>query len=474
MRKIIFLIYTLFCLLNLKAQEQWNLSSCIEYAYQNNISLQQNKISVDLAHINLKESKYKMLPDLGASLNGGISFGRNVDPTSNAFTTQDILYSNYSLSSSLVLFQGGFIRNSIKQHKINLEAADKEYQQSKNEIALSIATYYLNILLSQERLDISAKNRETAKTQLDQINKLIAAGARPEADALELKSQLARADQSYIIAENALQLGWLTLKQALRLDPETKMILEPLSESQLNDITIHSYTFSELLDLSLNNQPGVQAAKSRLEAAKLGIKLARAMYYPSVFLSASIGSRFSDAAIRPKEYSLTKETIPGITIDNIPVKFEQEYLRIKPTEVIPFNTQFDQFLGYGAGVSINIPIYNKHMTKSSVDRSKLNSKQSELQLELYKEKLSQDIYQAMANVKSAIKEYEASKDALQAAKSSYEITQKRFDIGMANVFELNQIQTNFLNAETSFLIAKYDLVFKQKVLDYYAGKKIKL
>ncbi len=474
MGKFLIPVYLFFYIAQLPAQERWNLPACIEYAYNNNISLQQSKISTDLASINLKENRQKMLPDLRGNLNGGISFGRNVDPTSNAFTTQDILYSNYSLSSSMILFQGGFVRNSIKQSKLNLESSNKDYEQSKNELALSIATFYLNILLSQERLDISAKNKESAKNQLDQINKLIQAGARPEADALELKSQLARAEQSYIMAENTLQLSWLSLKQSLRLDPDTKMSLEPLTDQQLNDIQLNPYSFKELLDHSLEFQPGVQAAKIRLESAKLGEKISRSLYYPTVFLSGSIGSRFSDAAIRPNGFSLTKETIPGVSIDNVPVKFEQEYLKVTSTEVIPFNTQFDQFLGYGGGISISIPIYSNRLTKSNVERSMLNTKQSELQLELYKEKLSQDIYQAMANVKSAQKEFESSKNVLDAAKTSYEITQKRFEIGLANTFELNQIQTNFQNAQTSFLIAKYDLVFKQKVLDYYAGKKIKL
>lgn len=473
MKKFSFLAFVLMVTDFVIGQEQWSLASCIDHAIKNNVALQQNSILVDQAALQLKESRYKLLPDLNGTLNSGISFGRNVDPTTNIFTTEDILYSNYSLSSSVVIFQSGLYRNTIKQNKINLQAAQKDYEQARNDLALTIATYYLNVLLSQEKMEIAEKNREIANQQLNQIQKLIQVGMKPEADALEIQAQLARAEQALVFAENALELAWLYLKQSLRIPPETRMILETLSEAQFNDLQLQKYTFEELLLTASANQAGMQAAKLRLDAAKTGEKIARALYYPSVYFGASIGSRYSDAAIG-QEVFITKEQLPGALIDDQPAKIEFDGFDFRSTGVIPFNTQFDQFLGYGGNISVSIPIFNNYSTRAGVQRAKLAAKQSELQLELTKEKLGQDIYQAMANVKSAIKELEASKNVFLAAKSSFEKTQKRFDIGMSNVFELNQIQTNYLNAETNYQISKYDLVFKQKVLDYYAGKEIRL
>ncbi len=476
MGKIYILIFYIIASVPVHGQEQWSLMSCIDYANKNNVNLQLSKINVDQAAITLKESKYKMLPNLSGSIYSGTSFGRNVDPTTNTFTTKNILYSNYSLSSSVALFQGGLIRNSIKQNELYLESGYKDYEQACNDLALTIAIYYLNVLQSQERLNVAEKNREFSKIQLDQINKLIKAGAKPEADALEIQSQLARAEQTFVDAENALDLAWLSLKQSMRLDPQTKMFLEPLSEDQFNSLQIQKYTFEDLFNSASEQRPGIQAAKIRLDAAKIGEKIARSFYYPSIYLNASIGSRYSDAAkfFIPVD---SKETISGLArfgTDSIPVDLEFPATKYKEGAVIPFKKQFDQFLGYGGGISINIPIFNNYITKGGVEKSKLLSKQSELQLELQKEKLSQDIYQAMTNVKAALKEYDATQNAYVAAKSSYEKTQKRFEVGMANVFELNLIQTNYLNAQTNLLISKYDLVFKQKILDYYAGKPIRL
>ncbi len=469
-----YLILFSFLFQGLQAQEQWNLANCVEHALKNNVGLQQSKISVDEAALTVKENKHKQIPDLNGSINGGISFGRNIDPTSNSFTTENIISANYTLASGVTLFQGALIRNSIKQSKLSLDASTKEYQQATNDLALTIATYYLNVLLNEERLEMAEKNTENVKLQLIQMEKMIQSGVKPEADAIEIKSQLARMEQTQVSAENGLDIAWLTLKQAMRLDPSKKLILERLTEEQLNGVQLENYTFESLSETAAQSQSGLQAAYKRLEAARMGEKIAKALYYPSLFLNASIGSRFSDAAIRPLDYSTSRILVPGVYIDGKSVLFEQDYPTVKSTEVIPFKDQYDQFLGYGVGLNLNIPIYNQRSTKTRVQKAALATKSSELQAELQKEKLNQDVYQAIANVRAAKKEFEASKRALDATSYSADKTQKRFELGLANVFELNLSQTNLQNAQSTLVIAKYDLVFKQKVLDYYAGKPIKL
>lgn len=472
--KLFTTILILAILPSLHGQEKWNLVKCIDQASRQNLALVQSGLNLEHAQVNVMEQKHSRFPNLNASSNGGISFGRNVDPTSNSFTTEDILHFNYSLSSSVVIFQSGLIRNSIKQSKLNATAAQLDYQQAYNDLALSVASFYLNVLLSQDRLELARKNLSIVNLQLDQTNKLINAGIKPEADALEIKSQIARTEQSMVLAENAVDLAWLQLKQSMRLPPGMEIQLERLTEDQLNAVQLELYSIDELTNTSYAQQPSIQSARIRLNAAILGEKMARALFYPSVFMSASIGSRFSDAAIRPKDFGINKISLPGVYIDDNPVKFEQEVPSILSTEVIPFGTQFDQFLGYGVGVSVNIPIYENYRTRASVRRAKLNTKITELALQQNKEQLDQNIYTAVANVKAAAKERDAAMKAFIAETSSFEKIQKKFEIGTASNFELNLAMTNLQNSETSLLMAKYDLIFKQKVLDYFAGKQIKL
>ncbi|MBK8954674.1 MAG: TolC family protein [Saprospiraceae bacterium] len=457
-----------------QAQPNWNLVQCIEHAMKNNIGLQQSQIAVQMAELDFKTSKHQQFPDLSAGLNGGISFGRNVDPTTNSFTTEDILYSNYNLSSSVVLFQSGLIRNSIKQSKLNLNASKEDYNQVLNDLSLSIASFYLNVLLADERLEVAGRSVEVQQLQLDQIEKLIKAGVKPEADALEIKSQVARAEQTVVLAQNALELAWLQLKQAMRIDPETKMQLAKLSDEQLDKIQLEIYSFKEIIPKAEEQQASLRAAKNRLEAARLGEKMARALLYPSVYASASIGSRFSDAAIRPTSYTTERLLIPGVRIDDQSVKFEQDYPVISGTEVIPFQTQFDQFLGYGVGVSVSIPIYKNYNNQSGLKKAKLTTKLTELDVQQKRINLDQNLITAIANVKAAIKEREAAMKSFEAGKSAFDKTSKKFQIGAASAFELNVSQANLQTSEINLLIAKYDLVFKQKLLDYYAGKRIEL
>ncbi|MBK9106980.1 MAG: TolC family protein [Saprospiraceae bacterium] len=464
----------LICFLQIgNSQQSWNLVQCIDFAVKNNIGLKQSQIAVQMAELDVKTSKHQQFPDLSAGINGGISFGRNVDPTTNTFTTENILYSNYNLSSSVVLFQSGLMRNSVKQNKLLLNAGKEDHNQAVNDLSLSIATFYLNVLLAEERLEVAGRSLELQQLQLDQIEKLIKAGVKPEADALEIKSQLARAEQSIVLAENGLDLAWLQLKQAMRMDPETDMQLVRLTEEQLNKIELEIYSFNQIEAKAVDQQASLRAAKIRLESAKIGEKMARALLYPSVFLSGSIGSRFSDAAIRPTAFGTERQTYE-VYINNQLVKVEQDYPVITQTEVIPFNTQFDQFLGYGVGVSVSIPIYKNYSNKAGLQKAKLATKLSDLDLQLKKEILDQNLYTAIANVKAALKEHEAAMKSFEAGNSAFEKTSKKFQIGAASTFELNVSQANLQTTEINLLIAKYDLIFKQKLLDYYAGKRIEL
>lgn len=456
----------------LSGQTIWDLNQCIEYASKNNLAVQQADLSVELAEIDVRTGRHRYFPDLTGSLNGGISFGRNIDPTTNSFTTENILYSNYSLSSAVVLFQSGSLRNASRQERIQLSAAREDRQQSLNDLGLSIAGYYLNVLLAGERLEVAAQSLETRKLQQDQAEKLIRAGLRPESDLLEWISQTALAEQGVVAAENGLDLAWLQLRQAMRLPFAADVQLQGLREEQLDAIALQLYTYEDLIAPATESQASIRAAKLRLDVAKIGEKIARATFFPTVYMSGSIGSRFSDAAIRPTEYGTTRVSVPGVYIDGKPAQFEQDYPTVLETEVTPFSDQFDQFLGYGAGISVSIPIYRNNAARGALQRAKISTRSAALQLEQRKETLDQNVFTAIANLKAAGKDYDAALKAYNASKGLQESVAKKLELGSASAFEFNVAQTNFQSSLNNLLIAKYELVFRQKVLDYYAGKKL--
>jgi outer membrane protein len=332
----------------------------------------------------------------------------------------------------------------------------------------------LQVLLADERIQIAKTNINNITLQLSQMRKLIQAGGRAESDAIEIESQMARAEQALVSAENASELSWFQLRQSMRISSDKIFEIEKISNEQLEKVIIENYTYEQLYSHAEQNQAAVKAAKVRLESSKISEKIARSSYYPSISLNANYGSRYSDAAITPTSYSLKKQSVPGIYIDGKSAVFEQTVPSIATSKVTSFSDQFDQFLGYGLGLSLNIPIYNNNAARANIARAKIQTKSNDIQLDLRKESLSQDITQALINVKAAKKELDASQKSLNAASNSLDKTKKRFEIGSASSFEMNQAQNNFQNAELNKIIAKYDLIFKYKILDYYAGKQIKL
>ncbi|MDQ3140641.1 MAG: TolC family protein [Bacteroidota bacterium] len=450
------------------AQEVWSLEHSIKYAINQNLGLKLSELSIQNASVDLKQNIHQRYPNLNAGINGGISFGRSIDPTTNDFISDNIIYTNYNLTSGIPIYQAGLINNSIKKSRLDLKASKESYQQAIYDLSLSVASLYLSVLQAEEALKLAGENVSMVGVQLSQIRSLIRLGSKPESDALEIEVQVAKSAQSMVNAENTLDLAWLQFRQALRIPGNIEIKLEAIS-SELVDQTIRAdYGFEQLYQHSLENTPGLKAAKLRLESAKIGERIARASYFPSIYGSANIGSRFSDAAQTINTES-RRTIVPGVEIDGKPVQYSQIFRIPIGTELIPFKNQFDQFLGYGVGVSINVPIYQNYLPKATTQRAKIVTNQFELQLEQEQENIKQEITQAIVNAKAAIKEYQSAFRTKEAAEVSRNKTQKKFEIGSANSFELNTAQSNLQSAEINLLIAKYQLLFRQKILDFYAG-----
>ncbi|NOT36837.1 MAG: TolC family protein [Saprospiraceae bacterium] len=469
-RLLLFILFS--STITVQGQETWNLSKCIEFGVDKNVLLKQAEFNLRNSALTLKESKMQILPNLSASVSTGISIGRNIDPTTNTFITEDIIGGNYSLSTGVVLFNSGALRNNIKLNQTLLLVNTKEYEQALNDYSLQVAANYLNVLLAEERFTIAKKNLEIATLQANQLRKLVEIGSRAAADALEMESAEARAQQTLTLAENALIQSSMTLKQVLRYNLNTELKLEKISEAELRNIINESYSSVDLYNIAVANQPGIQSAELRLKANDYQIKIARAQYFPTLSGFGNIASRYSDAAVIPTEFGTRTETI-NAKVNGTPLLIELEQPTIIKTEIIPFGKQFDQFLGYNFGIGLNVPIFNNYSTTANVKRAEIQKEQATLDVDTRKQNLNFDIIQAVSNVKLAIKELEAAQKSTDLSKLVYDNTTKKYNIGSSNNFELTTARTNFENAEVSLLISKYDLLFKQKVLDLYAGKKLK-
>jgi len=453
------------------AQDIWNLERCINHAIQNNIEIQQGRLSIEQANINHKVASHSRYPNLNGGTDFGLNFGRSIDPTNNDFVTQSFLSNRVTLSTNVTLYNSGRINNTIKQAEVNQESANYTVKQSERDVALFVANAYLNTLFAQENLKNAEAQLELTREQYNQVEKLINAGVRPANELLDLDAQMARAEQDIIAQQNAVTISMLNLKQQLMIDPGYQMILErPQNVEIISDADI--ITFDEIYESALKNQPAIRAAELDIRSAEIGEKIAKASLYPTVSLGASLQSNYNNRAQRLDEVVPTLTDIP-VGIDGEPATLSfpgQEAI----TSDNPYINQIDENLSYGLGLGINIPIYNNYQAKAGIERAKLNITSAALNIERQKNTLKTNVQQALADAQAASKSYQAAQKSRNAQRAAYENATKQYDLGAINSFDFVNARTLLDSAEISLIIAKYDYLFKAKVVDFYMGRAITL
>ncbi len=452
-------------------QQKWSLEKCINFARDNNLTVEQARINASFARINHNQSRHNQYPFLGASSNVGWNFGRTIDPTTNAFLAETFFSNNYSLNYGVTLYNAKKLRNNIKSAELQEEAALEDVEQTKNEVAIQVATAFLNILFAEENLEISQAQYDLTAQQLDQMNKLISAGARAESEKLNLEAQLSRSEQTVIDAENNTSLAYLTLKQLLRLPPDEDMlIVRPEDISFNTDPDLIS--FDEAFTSAKSRLPQIKAAEIRKSSAEVDILIARADLIPSLTFGGNVGTAYSNRGIEPAGSSIQTFN-QNVIINGIPttIGFEQEVTNFVES---PFFNQIDNNLSFGVGFNLNIPIYSNNTVRNSIDRARLNAINAKVSEEQVMDLIESDVQRALTDARGAKRELTASEKALESQKLAFENITKRLEIGAANAFEWESAKNQLETSEINQLIAKYDYLFRIKILEFYLGKPLKL
>ncbi len=454
------------------AQQTWNLQECITRAQEQSLNVQQSLLAVQDAEISETISKHSRYPSLNAGSNVNWNFGRSIDPTSNTFVSETFFSNNISLNTGVTLYNGGAINNSIKQSEIDTKAAMQDALSVKQNIALSVSSFYLNLLFAKENVAIAEKQLALAQDQLKQINILINAGSRPENERLDLEAQVSSAEQSLVQAQNTVDINTLNLKQLLLLDADVDFdVVIPDNTSKFqsdNDLL----TFEEVYATALNTQPNIKAGELREESAAVSEKIAKAALLPSLSFGASLGSNYSNKGLSIDGFNdVIQETdvvFQGMTST---IGFPQQ---VPVTSKTPYFTQLDENLSYGVGFGLNIPIYNNYQNRGNIERAKIGIDNAKINQRQQTENLKIDIQQALADMKAAKRSYAAAKKTDEAQKMAFNNASKRFDLGAISTFDLNNSRTAMENAAVNLLIAKYDYIFRSKIIDFYLGKPLKM
>ena len=454
------------------AQDKWNLERCVEHALQNNINIKQSELNVALVEQNLTQSKLAQIPTLNASSNQNFSFGRSINPFTNTFATRNTAANSVGLSGSIALFNGFQVQNNIKLQKINLIASEFDLEATRNSIALSVANLYLTAIFSKEQYEIARNRMALTQKQVDRTQKLVDAGALSQDNLLNLKAQLASDQTNVVTASNQVQTSMVNLQQALQLPYSETFSIEYIDLP--TNIESSPMTVEVMYSESLKNMPEIKSAEMRVIAAERSLKVSKGGLYPRLMAQGSYSTLYSDQALdyTQVQYELDGITPIGFVANTFDTVYQPNIKQVGTPPVLPLGNQFRNNLGQSVSLSLSIPIFNQGQVKSNIERSKINIQQSQLNVDAAKNQLYQNITTAYQNYKSAMNSYEANKANFKAQSENYDFATKRFEAGLLNTVDYLNIKNNLENAESNLLQSKYEVIFREEILQFYNGKKI--
>ena len=450
------------------AQKAWSLLECIDYALVNNIAVKQNEVSTELARLSVAQSRYSMLPTLNTSVGRNYNFGRTIDPFTNQFTTQQVESDNWSLNTGVTLFSGFQLQNTLKQSQLNYLAGKSDLQKIKNDISLNVISSYLQVLYTKEQMKVAQARVEQSREQRDRILRLVNAGSAVQGTLLDAEAQLTNEELSRITAENQLISARLAITQLLQLNsPEGFDVLDPSVEIPAENSL--SMTPAQLYDLALANLPEIKAADNRILSAEKGVSIAKAALMPRLSAFGQLSSFYSSSA----------KTVAGVEFEGL---VPNGVTTAGDTVLVPsFNTrladesyrnQLDQNYNKAFGLSLSVPLFNGFNGQLGVRRARLNLENARYASQQVRNQLYQSIQQAHTDALAAAKRYEATARSLRSFEESYSYAEKRFNAGLINSLEYLTVTNNVTRSKVELLQAKYDYIFRLKVLDFYAGKPL--
>lgn len=442
----LFIIAVLSSSTGLYAQDNktWSLQDCIDYALEKNIQLQQNKLSLEEADVDVKTAKASLFPSLSFSTGHNL-VNRPYQETSATVSGTEIITSDnnntyngsYSLSAQWTLWNGGQRLNNIKQQKTNKEIAGLSVAETENMLQEEITKLFVQILYANESVEINKNTLEVSEATYKRAVELFNEGSLSKSDVAQLEAQASNDKYQLVTAESTLRNYKLQLKQLLELDGTTEMVLD-MPELKDEDVMAILPNQIDVYNTALTSRPEIQSSKLSIDNAKLGIKTAKAGYLPTISLSASTSSMTNNAS----------------------------------------TNNWAEQMKYGwnnmIGINLSIPIFNNRQTKSAVQKAQITYSSSQLDLINKQKELYSTIESLWLDALNAQQQYEAANSKLQSCQTSFDIVNEQFNLGIKNTVELLTEKNNLLSAQQQRVQAKYMAILDRALLDFYAGNDIKL
>jgi outer membrane protein len=429
------------------AQQKWTLEQCIEYALKKNITIKSTELTTQTQQIKHEQAKNQRLPDLFASGANTYSFGMSKN---NKGIYENTNASSYSvgLSSSLTLFNGLQVKNTIKAKGFSLLASIEDLKKAKESMSVSIASAYLQVLYNKELYLIAEEQVKLSEEQVTRSESLAALGKIPEGQVFEVRAQLAKDKLSATESRSNLQLSLLDLSQLLDLEEWANFdVVEPSIDMQ--NLALMIQPADEVFKYAVATKSTIKASEYRLKSSEKDLAVTQGTRYPSLSLGASYSNGYYP--------DLTSTDATTLT-----------------TSKVKLSEQLKSNYSTSIGFSLSIPIFNRFDTQNNIRLSKISVESAKLELENSRKTLYKEIQQAWFDAKTASEKYQSSTDAVINSEEACRFAEEKYNNGRATIYEFNEAKMNLVSAKSTQLQAKYNYLFSVKILDFYKGEPLHL
>lgn len=456
------------------SQDKFTLQQCVDYAMKNNVSVKQSDVQARLSAITLNQSTKALYPYLTGSVNSSYQHGLTTNPTTNILESSSYVAGSMSVQASYNIFNWNSRKNTIEANRLSAKADEVGIDKAKNDIALSVANAFLQVMLRREQARISEVQMNQSGSQLENTRKLVNAGSVPELNAIQLEAQHAKDSSALLQAQALIEQALINLRAYINYDFTLPFDIAAPAVENIPIDNITDLQPETVYGLALNTQPLQQMYKLRIAGAQKQVAAARGAMYPAVGAFGGLNTRAINAQVPVYGVAPDKPTSSYVTINGTQYPVYSPTFGVLSYSGIPFFRQLNQNFGQDIGVGINFSIFNGYTSRAQWQRAKVNVVQLQLQNEQENLTLKTNIYNAYQDAFASLQKYNASRRTVEYSQKAFDISKKRYDIGLLGTLDLIITQNNLYLAQIDEVSNHYDFVFKMKVLEFYKGQGIRL
>ena len=417
--------------------QPWTLEQCIRHALDNNLTIQQSRLSVSQGEIELNTAKNRRLPAVSASASESVSAGRSLLGNNTYATNTNSSSTSFNIGAEIPIFQGFQIRNNIVLSQLNLAAATADLERVQDDIRVSVAQAFIQVLFNREILEVAGRQAEIDSLQVARLTEMSRVGKASAADLAQQKAAYAQSVYQRTLAANNLQISMLDLTQLLEIpNPEGFSVAAPASEVLEMRLVERA---EDIYAAAVEGRASIRAEKLRLEAADARIAIAKGAFLPSLSLSGGVGTGYYTSSLGANS---------------------------------SFASQMKNNFSQQLGVSLSIPIFSRMNNRNNLRAAELSARSQEIQLENARKSLYKEIQQAWYNARAAQDKYYGSQSVLESARESFELVSAKYEGGKAGITEFNEAKNTLMKAESDLVQARYEQLFQTRLLSFYKGEDL--